>query len=353
MDIIYLLFCQQRMSASSGYLKLTVTATIIVGFSIATYMYFTKKDENEKPLEANHTESLKLPVIDFNLFFEKDKHPDLYKAECEKVAYALHHYGVVILKDPRVKENDNNIFLDMMEKYFEGSDGLRDARPEYAYQVGVTKDLIELPRNHCKILGTMGPNNKPLSPCPPELDPKWRFFWRTGPRPIKTEFPSENMDAVIPTEFPQWKEVMDMWGGEMTDALFTLAEMAAIGFNLPYDAFTSLMIYGPHLLAPTGSDFNKYGNIGTVLAGFHYDLNFLTIHGKSRFPGLYIWTRDGKRTAVVVPDGCLIVQVSSVVDQLLYIVIIVIIYTARYILLLLLCDRNNTNINNYLLLMIN
>jgi hypothetical protein len=56
-----------------------------------------------------------------------------------------------------------------------------------------------------------------------------------------------------------------------------------------------MMQYGPHLLAPTGSDLHvhKYGKKGTVLAGYHYDLNFLTIHGKSRFPGLNIWLRDG------------------------------------------------------------
>lgn len=28
---------------------------------------------------------------------------------------------------------------------------------------------------------------------------------------------------------------------------------------------------------------------------YHYDLNFMTIHGKSRFPGLYIWLRDGRK----------------------------------------------------------
>jgi hypothetical protein len=45
--------------------------------------------------------------------------------------------------------------------------------------------------------------------------------------------------------------------------------------------------------------------LGEVLAGFHYDLNFLTIHGKSRFPALNIFLRDGssagrKKVAVKV-----------------------------------------------------
>ena len=45
------------------------------------------------------------------------------------------------MKDPRVKEADNNNFLDMMERYFELSDGVRDARPEWFYQVTIAKTL--------------------------------------------------------------------------------------------------------------------------------------------------------------------------------------------------------------------
>lgn len=239
-----------------------------------------------------------------------------YQLECEKVAFCLHNYGIVILKDPRVFEKDNEIFLSMMEKYFEGSDGIRDARPEVHYQVGVTGEKIEKPRNHCARIGSMGPDDKPLSPCPPEKDPKWRFFWRVGPSPETTEFPSLNMDPVIPPEFPEWSEIMDMWGEKMMAACFTLAEMAAVGFKMPEDNFTKRMQFGPHLLAPTGSDFNKYGAKDTVLAGFHYDLNFMTIHGKSRFPGLNAWTRDGTKVGVAVPDGCLILQAGKQLEYL-------------------------------------
>ena len=46
--------------------------------------------------------------------------------------------GLVIIRDPRVSESNNDRFLDMMERYFESSDGVADARPEYHYQVGVT-----------------------------------------------------------------------------------------------------------------------------------------------------------------------------------------------------------------------
>jgi isopenicillin N synthase-like dioxygenase len=121
---------------------------------------------------------------------------------------------------------------------------------------------------------------------------------------------------VIPVEFPQWKEIMDMWGNKMVGAVTVLAEMTATGFGMETDAFTRRMTYGGHLLAPTGSNFNKFGDLNRVLAGFHYDLNFMTIHGKSRFPGLYIWTREGVKMSVAIPDGCLLVQAGKQLEYL-------------------------------------
>ena len=56
-----------------------------------------------------------------------------------------------------------------------------DARPQYHYQVGVTGAKIERARNFCTQMGAYGPDDQPLSPCPPEFDAKWRFFWRIGP----------------------------------------------------------------------------------------------------------------------------------------------------------------------------
>jgi len=93
--------------------------------------------------------------------------------------------------------------------------------------------------------------------------------------------------------------------------------MTAIGFGLERDTITNLTQEGPHLLAPTASDLEKYGKLNTVLAGFHYDFNLLTIHGKSRFPGLHIWARNtGERIPVKVPDGCLLVQAGKELEWL-------------------------------------
>jgi isopenicillin N synthase-like dioxygenase len=100
---------------------------------------------------------------------------------------------------------------------------------------------------------------------------------------------------------------MDGWGGCMINAIETAAEMVAIGLNLPKETFSSKMKQGAHLLSPTGSDLRKY-EVGTTFAGFHYDLNFITIHGKSRYPGLFIWKRDKTKMTCRIPDGCLLMQ---------------------------------------------
>jgi len=109
---------------------------------------------------------------------------------------------------------------------------------------------------------------------------------------------------------------MNRWGFLMKDVCSTVAEMTAIGLGLKADDFTKRAKYGSHLLAPTASDLNKFGALGTIFAGFHYDLNFLTIHGKSRYPGLYVWNKDGKKIAVRVPEGCLLIQAGKEIEWL-------------------------------------
>lgn len=94
--------------------------------------------------------------------------------------------------------------------------------------------------------------------------------------------------------------------------------MAAVGLGIPEATFKDAGRYGPHILAPTASDLVKYGEKGTILAGFHTDLNFLTIHGRSRYPGLHIWARNtGKRIPVKIPPGnYLLVQAGKQLEHI-------------------------------------
>lgn len=183
-------------------------------------------------------------------------------------------------------------------------------------QVGTTPSRVELPRDHCARMRAFAAADAPLSECPPTHDAKWRFFWRVGQRPAATGFPQLNAPPVVPAALPQWPARMDSWGARLLAAAEGVAALAAAGFGLPLDAFTSRMACGPHLLAPTASDLGRFGAQGTVLAGFHNDLNFITAHGRSRYPGLYVWTRDGRKLPVRMPKGCLLVQAGLQMQHL-------------------------------------
>lgn len=269
-----------------------------------------------------------IPVIDLSPYLSasgsgdptQQLDPELKKL-CREVSLILKETGVLLVRDPRCSVQDNDRFLDMMEKYFQQPLHLKrlQERPHLHYQVGVTPEGVEVPRSlvdgeMLAKVKAMPEEFRPSTPTGP--DPKWRYMWRIGSRPSNTRFQELNAEPVIPDGFPEWKDTMDSWGYKMISAIEAVAEMAAIGFDLPKDAFTSLMKQGPHLLAPTGSDLSHYGQEGTVFAGYHYDLNFLTIHGRSRFPGLNIWLRNGEKVQVKVPVGCLLIQTGKQIEWL-------------------------------------
>lgn len=92
-----------------------------------------------------------------------------------------------------------------------------------------------------------------------------------------------------------------------------VGEMAAIGLGLSASDFRGAGRYG---YSPKSF---LYGQKNTILAGFHTDLNFLTIHGRSRYPGLHIWARNtGKRIAVKFPSTgrYLLVQAGKQLEHL-------------------------------------
>jgi len=264
-------------------------------------------DDAQKRIEE---EMASFPVVDLADYLSQTGD---FQAACKQIAHLLHQFGLLIVRDPRVDPSLNGKFLDMMEQYYDQDEAtrLQDARPEVHYQVGVTPEGVERARNHCERMKGLNASERPLTECPPEKDFKSRFFWRIGRLPENDKHKDLNMPQVVPKNFPNWAETMNGWGETILRTVTTVAEMAAIGFDLPATTFTDKMVCAPHLLAPTGSNLREHGKLGTVFAGYHYDLNFLTIHGKSRFSGLYVWTRQNRKMLVKVPDGCLLLQAGK------------------------------------------
>jgi isopenicillin N synthase-like dioxygenase len=269
----------------------------------------TKEKKVEEVSDRMAKEMAEFPIVRLHSFLDGKEST----SDCETIAKLLHEYGFLLIEDPRVPMKENDVFIDMLEEYYGQEEEKKavDIRKELHYQVGITPTRTERARDHCTRVSTLSEGEKPITVCPPELDNKLRFFWRIGSRPEVTEFKQLNADPVIPSAFPQWTRVMDTWGTLILGTVGIVAQMAAVGMGLPKTTFSDLLNQGPHLLAPTGSDFNRFGALNTVLASYHYDLNFMTIHGRSRFPGLFIWTRDGKKLLVKVPPNCLLLQAGK------------------------------------------
>lgn len=256
---------------------------------------------------------LSVPIVDVSNFV---KGIGNCEQECKTVAEALHKYGCLIIKDPRVDVAQNNRFLDMMERFFYkrsqdyyAGRPVADVFPEHHYQIGATPELAERARPHHETISAYTNGNKADTPQPPPHDSKWRYFWNIG------DVSKEVIPNIVPKDFPEWESTANAWGEHMIDGCNTVSEMAAIGLGLERTTFSSLLKRAPHKLAPTGSDLTRY-EVGTVFAGFHYDFNFLTIHGKSRYPGLFAWLRSGEKFSVSVPEGHLLLQAGKQFEML-------------------------------------
>ncbi|TEB38880.1 Clavaminate synthase-like protein [Coprinellus micaceus] len=278
---------------------------------------------------AVHDIEKELPVIDLDVFLTQPRDSPSVAQECKKAADALIIYGALVLHDSRVATEDNDTFLDLIEDYFAQPEELlrKDERPELSWQVGVTLENTEKPKcavdEPClRVIERLAPSERPLDIMGHNPDPKCRFFWRMSePPPYPTEFPGLNASNVVP-EAPElkerWTPTMMKWGSAMKTSVADLTEMVAIGLGLPAETFRKAGQYGPHLLAPTASDLVKFGEKDTILAGFHTDLNFLTIHGRSRYPGLHIWGRNtGNKIPVKIPPGNnLLVQAGKQLEHI-------------------------------------
>lgn len=270
-----------------------------------------------------------ISVVDLAPYLTGGRFDPVAQRASRAIAEALEQFGVVIVRDPRVPGDLGSGFLGLMERYFGQSVEVKqfDERVDLGHQIGWTPPYTELPRDHMAFLdagrlSVAGEENLPrtfydwrANGRRMRKDPKERFFAPFGPRPTMTKYPNLNAPPVIPGAFPEWMQITGRWSEFMLATIMTTLELAALGFGMNAHAFTGLMRFAPHLLAPTGSDLKMHG-AGTVLAGFHNDLNLLTGHGRSNYPGLHAWTRDWERFLVRIPEGCFLMQAGMQLERL-------------------------------------
>lgn len=149
--------------------------------------------------------SIKVPIIDVKAFLTESPSA---KSDCKQVAEALHKYGCLVIKDPRVNQAQNDRFLDTLEKYFNArsveyykNNKAADIYPEHAFQVGATPEYKEKAKDHGKLFESYTKDHKPVTPTPPPFDAKWRYFWDISTDDkIKSKYPE-----IVPADFPEFK----------------------------------------------------------------------------------------------------------------------------------------------------
>lgn len=257
-------------------------------------------------------------TIDLTNYLDEKLNTNEIKKLSIKLLDNIHKTGILIIRDPRVKKNDNEQFINMMERYYSLPKNVKykDVRKESHYQVGITPENIEKPLDHCDKIYHMinnDPHNAPKKP--KSNDPKERFMWRICNIDEENEFSEIEVNNIIPKNFPNWEKTMNMWAKHMLNTINSVSELLAISLDLDKNYFINMMKNSDTLLAPTGINIlDRKPN--DIIAGYHYDVSYLTIHGKSRYPGLYIWTKEGKKVMVNVPDGCLIIQAGKQIEYL-------------------------------------
>lgn len=88
------------------------------------------------------------------------------------------------------------------------------------------------------------------------------FFHRLGILPSATAFPSLAMENVTPAAFADsWSSSMEEWGVQIKSAVEGVAKMLGDGLGVG-DALVKAGSFGPHLLAPTATNLERYGTVG-------------------------------------------------------------------------------------------
>ena len=102
---------------------------------------------------------------------------------CSQVVEGFRKHGLIILRDPRVDEEKNKRFIDLMARYFESrskqfyrGEALADSFPQFGYQAGVTPEFVWKNRDYPEVIAGYSAENKPVSPLPNVRGAAWRYL---------------------------------------------------------------------------------------------------------------------------------------------------------------------------------
>mmetsp|Transcript_10299 Transcript_10299/g.20060 ORF Transcript_10299/g.20060 Transcript_10299/m.20060 type:complete len:323 (+) Transcript_10299:283-1251(+) len=215
------------------------------------------------------------PFIDyFNSHSPASELPAELSDMCRQLMESFHHTGIVFVRDPRVNEQDNQDFIDVMQRFYTELAAKAESEPD----------------------------GKPLS--------EGRILWCVKSDGDPVDFPNW-----FPENIPEFKERLDKWGATLLSSLKTVTLMVERGLGIEPGTISSRFANANHMLNPSGFDLNLRGP-GSVLTTIHYDMSFITVHGNSRFPVFTVWLRDGRTVDVEIPEGLLMFQAGMIFEYM-------------------------------------
>lgn len=252
-------------------------------------------------------------IVDGIKYLSKSKG---YLEECHQLKHNLKEYGFLCMKNPYYDKQLHTNYTKIMQEYFEKRSEAylhkgysHEIKPSINFQRGLTPHMyakqqrnFEEFRNSIKLK-----EDQPISPIFPEPDRCWRYLqW------IKEDnisYPKDLPENLVITDIKNFNSICHEWGSRLVKTARLVAEMLEIAMGLETNTFNKLLDGGEHILSPTGTDLTILEE-NKVISQLHYDLNFLTIHGPSSYPGLYIWLNGEapKKLSVIAPEGCFLIQ---------------------------------------------
>ena len=234
---------------------------------------------------------------------------------CAAVADSLERTGLIILRS----EHSDPALREAMQigtaRFFASPVEVKRQTVTQNFQGGWTPPYTETPVDQRGFVIGLDADQMPYWENQTD-DDKERVMFGIGWRPAHTRFPGLTPPTRIMVGHEEWCRTMNKWGKNMLSDTDMLLGALATHYNLPAKAFSTKG--GAHYVAPTGTRLSKF-YVGKVVVRLHPDMGLLTGHEKSMAyfsksgriapcGGLIVWTKDGRKVRVVVPEGCRLFQ---------------------------------------------
>jgi isopenicillin N synthase-like dioxygenase len=240
---------------------------------------------------------------------------NLNNCDTATIVKELQYKGYIMVSG--VSHKYNNEYRELMNKYYSQPIDVKiqDTRTDLSYQSGYLP-FYSVKQPYSTIYSHSNSNTNLPQPCSSNINYEG-YSTRISNFNIynkNDKYQSVKSDDITPNN-ENWIKYAIPYENEMFRTINKIAYICAQEFNLPSSFFPNRMLNGPTTLASIRYHaIDKKQN--DVIKGFDCELSLLTAFGSSSYGGLNVWTRDGNKISIKIPDGCLLIQAGKQLEYL-------------------------------------